>query len=321
MNFRHLRAFVAIADAGGFARASARLNLSQPAASRQILALEADLGVRLFDRTGQRIQLTSEGEDILRRSRRLLADAESLRERARAFRGGQAGILRIGATPQAIETVLANFFTLYRHQHPEVEVHLVEGGGAVLLSSLERGEIHVAITTVADERFHGRPLYPVYLLAVMSEGHQLSRRAVLEIAHLADEPMLLLRREFRSRTWFDAHCDASHIQPQLFLESGAPQTLIALAAAGCGIAVVPSSVQIPREGLRAVPLVQRGKPLGRWSIMAWDSQRPLLPYAHAFAAELANHVRHTYPGRDLTQRAPPLPTPRMPPKGPSRIAS
>ena len=319
MKFRHLRAFVAIADAGGFARASARLNLSQPAASRQILALEADLGVRLFDRAGQRIQLTSEGEDLLRRSRRLLEDAELLRERARAFSGGRAGILRIGATPQAIETVLANFFALYRHRHPEVEVHLVEGGGTLLLSSLDRGEVHAAITTVADDRFHGRPLYPVYLLAVMSQAHQLSRRAALEIAHLASEPLLLLRREFRSRAWFDAHCDAAHIQPQVFLESGAPQTLIALAAAGCGIAVVPSSVQILRDGLCAVPLVQRGKPLGRWSIMAWNPQRPLSPYAEAFANELADHIRLSYPGRDLTRRAPRLPRPRMPPRGPSRV--
>jgi DNA-binding transcriptional LysR family regulator len=70
MNLRHLRTFVIVADAGGFGRAIARLNLSQSAASRQIIALEAELGIPLFDRIGRRLRLNSEGEDLLWRSRR-----------------------------------------------------------------------------------------------------------------------------------------------------------------------------------------------------------------------------------------------------------
>ena len=69
MNLRYLHTFVSIAEAGGIARAGARLDVSQPAASRQILALETGLGVRLFDRIGRRLRLTSEGEDLLRQSR------------------------------------------------------------------------------------------------------------------------------------------------------------------------------------------------------------------------------------------------------------
>jgi len=71
MKLNQLRTFVAVADSGGVARAAARLNLTQSAASRQISALEIELGVPLFDRVGRRVQLTSEGEDLLRRSRRL----------------------------------------------------------------------------------------------------------------------------------------------------------------------------------------------------------------------------------------------------------
>ena len=98
MNLRHLRAFATIVYVGGFARAAPRLHLSQPALSRQIHALEADLGVPLFDRIGRRVQLTSQGEDLLRRSRRLLAEAESLGERARELKSGETGILRVAAT-------------------------------------------------------------------------------------------------------------------------------------------------------------------------------------------------------------------------------
>src|SRR5918996_4933792 len=114
MNLRQLQAFVSIADAGGIARAGTRLNVSQPAASRQILALEAELGVRLFDRIGRRLRLTSEGEDLLRQSRRLLLEADLLNERARALKGGETGILRVGATPMVIETTLSAFLAQHR---------------------------------------------------------------------------------------------------------------------------------------------------------------------------------------------------------------
>ena len=120
MNLRHLRAFATIVDVGGVARAALRLHLSQPALSRQIHALEADLGVPLFDRVGRRVQLTSQGEDLLRRSRRLLAEADSLGERARALKSGETGILRVAATPQVIENLLAPFLIHYRRRHPGV---------------------------------------------------------------------------------------------------------------------------------------------------------------------------------------------------------
>jgi DNA-binding transcriptional LysR family regulator len=109
MNLRYLHTFVSIAEAGGIARAGARLDVSQPAASRQILALETELGVRLFDRIGRRLRLTSEGEDLLRQSRRLVMEADSLNARARALKGGQTGILRVGARPMAIENTLSRF--------------------------------------------------------------------------------------------------------------------------------------------------------------------------------------------------------------------
>src|SRR5262245_12416962 len=100
MNLRHMRTFVLIADAGGIAHASNRLHLSVPAASRQLLALEGELNVKLFDRIGRRLRLTPQGKDLLDRSRQLLADADSLVERARVLKAGHTGLLRIGAPPQ-----------------------------------------------------------------------------------------------------------------------------------------------------------------------------------------------------------------------------
>src|SRR5262245_14244763 len=139
MKLAPLRTFIAIADSKSFTRAATQLGMTQSAASRQIDALESDLGVSLFDRVGRRIRLTSEGEDLLARSRRLLADVDALGERARVLKGGQVGILRVSATPQVIEKLLAPFLMGFSRRHPGVKVHFLEGGGAYQQSQLERG--------------------------------------------------------------------------------------------------------------------------------------------------------------------------------------
>src|SRR5215216_5442653 len=202
MNFRHLRTFVAIADCGGFARAAARLNLTQSAASRQILALEAELGVPLFDRIGHRVQLTSEGEDLLQSSRRLLADVNALGERARILKGGYGGVLRVGSTAQFIESALVDFVARHQRRHPGVEVRLVEDAGSRLPERLERGDVHLSIMTGGVNRFHRPLLCPCYVLAVLPKDHRLSRRAVLDVTDLAEEPLLLLNRSFAYSGWF-----------------------------------------------------------------------------------------------------------------------
>jgi LysR family cyn operon transcriptional activator len=308
MNLRQLRTFIAIADAGGLARAEDRLQLSQPAACRQIQALETELGVPLFNRMGRRMQLTSEGEDLLRLSRRLLQDADSIGERARALKGGQTGILRVGATPQTIESTLAVFLTAYRRRHPGVEVHLVEDGTVRLPDRLNHGDVHLAMIAY-DDRFQCRTLYPACAVAVLSKNHPFSRRRTLDVAELADEPLLLLHTNFGSRVWFDAACAVAHIRPRVLLESAAPQTIIALAREGHGVAVIPSTALVPREGVHAAPLVQRGAAIGRWLTTAWDPQRFLAPYAERFIEELVTHTRRHYPGRELIRRAPPPPRP------------
>jgi DNA-binding transcriptional LysR family regulator len=310
MDLRHVRAFVTIVDAGGFGRAVARLNLSQPALSRQVRALETELDVQLFDRIGRRVQLTAEGEDLLRRARGLLADADSLGERAQALKGGRAGVLRVGATPQAMETLLASFLPRYRRGHPGVEVHLVEDGGVRLASRLERGDVHVALTASADARFRWRLLLPLYVLAVLPRSHRLGRGTTLEIRELGDAPLLLPRRDFASREWFEAACQVAHVRPRVLLESGAPSTLVALAQAAYGIAIVPSNVRIPRKGVRTVPLVQGGAPIGRWLCLAWDPRRFHAPYAEQFVDELVAYAHGQAAKRGRTWRAPPLPRPR-----------
>jgi len=312
MNLRALRTFVTSVEMGGLGRACARLNLSQPAASRQIQALEAELGLALFERVGRRLQLTSDGEDILRQSRRLLDDATLLLDQAHALKGGQTGTLKIGATPHVIAGVLAPFLPRYERRHRGVEVQLLEGGATQQATRLDRGEIHLAITPAGDARLTGRLLYPVFGLAVLRRGSVKARQQVLDVSALADQPVLLLRREFGSREWFDAACAISHVRPRVRLESAAPQTLIELAAVGYGVAIVPSTVSVANDDVDVLPLVQRNQPLGRWSMLAWHPRRHLPLYAQRFVEELLSHVARQAPGQKHVRRAPPMPRPREP---------
>ncbi len=309
MNLRALKLFVLAAESGGLISASQQAHLSQPAATRQLQALELALGVQLFHRGGRRLQLTAEGADLLRQSQQLLKAADMLVDRARALTGGATGTLRIAATTQVIAGVLAPFLRAHQQRHPGVEIQLVEGGAAQQPDRLESGEVHLAIMPSGDERFKGRLLYPVYGLAAMALTHRLSKRKVVDITDLADEPLLVLGRQFGSRVWFDRGCEIARIRPRVRLESAAPQTLVALAAANYGIAVIPSTVAARPDDVRFAPLVLNGQPLGRWSMVAWDRERLLPEYAKAFVDELVLHSKEVDPGKEFARRVPVLPLP------------
>ena len=311
MNLRNLRTFVLIAEAGGITHASDRLHLSVPAASRQILALEQELRVKLFDRIGRRLQLTSDGADLLSRSRRLLDDANALSERARALKAGQTGLLRIGAPPQVIEVLFAPFVPRYRRRHPGVEIHLIEDGTGNLPVRLEHGDVHLIEVPAVERRFLMRLLFPVHAIAVLPIAHRLAGQTTLELSELADEPLVLQRREFQMRRWIDAAFDVAHIRPDMLFESASPHTLVAVASAGFGIAIVPSNVRIPPKNVHTVPLVMRGIPIGGWSALAWHPQRYLPPYAERFVEEFVAHAQRVNPGRSVVRRAPPIAPPKF----------
>lgn len=311
INLRALRTFVMTAEMGGLGRACARLNLSQPAASRQIQALEGELGVPLFEHVGRGLRVTSHGEDLLQRSRQLLIHSDLLTEHARALRGGQTGTLKVGATPQVIANLIAPFLPDHRRDHPGVDVQLIEGGDSQQRTRLERGEVHLTIMPVTGAGFSYRLLAPVHALAVMLKTHPLARRKVIEVEELTKQPLLLLQRGYGSRAWFDAECESGQVKPLVLMESTNAHTLTELAAVGHGIAVVPSTSVI-RDLLRAVPIVHNGTSVGRWVGVCWNPRRALPAYAGLFVDELLVHAKRTFPGIATIKRAPALPKPSEP---------
>ena len=306
MELRHLRYFVSVAEAASVSKAALRVHICQPALSRQIRDLETELGVRLFDRVGRRIQLTADGQDLLRQSRDVLAHAESLVERARSLVSGATGVLRVGATPQTMQSVIAGFLPKFQRSRPGVEVRLTEEGGVRLYELVERGELHLALSGIlTGGPLETRPLFPIRVLAVKARGPK--RRTTIEVKELANEPLLLLSKEYGTRQLFDAACRIAHLRPRVVLESREPHSLIALAEAGQGIAVVPSTVRFVSRRIQIVPLIQDGKSLGVWGGLAWDPRRSLPIYAAGFVDDLTAYASRSVPGKRFDKNAPPLP--------------
>ena len=157
----------------------------------------------LFDRVGRRLRLTSEGEDLLRQSRRLLMEADLLSARARALKGGQTGILRVGATPMVIENTLSGFLSHYQLRHPGVEVHFVEDGGLRLPSRLEQGEVHLALVVPYDRFRKQNSSFQssIWQCCQASTGSPADARSMWRRSLRSH--FLLLHRSFGSREWFE----------------------------------------------------------------------------------------------------------------------
>ena len=161
-----------------------------------------------------------------------------------------------------------------------------------------------------NERYPAQPLYPGHMLVVMRRQHRLARNTTVEVKELVDEPLLLLRPTATARAWVDAAFNVANVDQRIRLESTVPHTLIALAITAYGVAIVPSNVIIPREHLRAIPLVLHGKPIGRWAVISWHPDRFLPHYARKFVEDLVPYALRRHPGRDLIRRAPPLARPK-----------
>lgn len=300
MDLRGLRYFVSVADDLSFSRAADRLQVSQSALSRRIGALEGELRVHLFDRVGRSIALTGAGEELLARSRALLHDAESLRTRAEDLSTGSTGMLRVGATPQTLESLVSQLLSRYRRICPRVEVQLIEDGAGRLLDHIERGNVHVAFGALPNgTALQGRTLFPLAVLAAVPADHRFAFRKTIDVRELAHERLLLLRRTFMTRQLFDGACQVAQITPRVMLESGSPQCLLALVERGHGVAIIPSTLRLRRPRQKILRLQYGGRQLGLSISVIWDPRRYMTQAAKIFIEEAYRFTRRRYPGKAL----------------------
>lgn len=308
MDLRHARTFVTVAELGTVSKAALRLRIAQPALSRQIGELEQELRLKLFDRVGRRLVLTSDGEQLLADCRGLLVYANAIGEHAQELRRGDAGLLKVAASPQHIESVLSQFLHHYAKRYPNVQVQIIEAPGVEILAMLERGEVHLAqnllhVVSSDERRFASQPLEFVDMLAACQPSVRLGKAGKIEMEQLASFPLLVMDTQFAIRRSFDAACRLAGFKPTIMMESRTPHTLLAMAEAGHGVAIIPSQLQTHRYALRIVAVTYQGKPLREPMLILWDKRRPQPRYATAFCKMLAEHVRQTFPISRPSKRA------------------
>jgi DNA-binding transcriptional LysR family regulator len=294
MELRHLRYFVAVAEELHFHRAADRLHISQPPLSQQIRALEAELGVALFERNRRRVELTPAGQSFLTDARGILEATERAADRARRVAGGELGELSIGFVGSAtFSPVLPAILRDFRARFPDVGLSLRELQTAEQLAALVAGRIDVGVIRGpldAAELDPGLELVVIQreqLVVALPEAHPLAEQPRLHAADLRGETFVILRRHespglFASLT---AVMGAAGGVPEDVLEVAEMQTVIALVASGVGISLVPAAVgESERAGVAFRPLADPS-PTTELAL-AWRTSRSS-PVRDAFLAVAA----------------------------------
>ena len=256
MELRHLRYFLAVAQEGNVTRAAEKLGIGQPPLSQQILALERELGVPLFRRTGHGVTLTEAGAALLADTRRLLDDAQHAVQNAQRAGRGETGHLSLGFTASsAFNPAVPALIRAFRNAYPGVGLTLIEGNTTQLLVHLEEGRLDLAFLRPGLHSFTGISLYQIVnepMKVVLPAKHPLARHRKLALSQLAEESFVLMPREASPTLHSEilSACHEAGFEPRLGQPAPQLSSVVSLVSAEFGISIVPASVsQIRAEGV------------------------------------------------------------------------
>ncbi|MFD9462471.1 LysR substrate-binding domain-containing protein [Streptomyces sp. NPDC060027] len=249
LDLRQLRYFVAVAEAEHVGRAAERLHISQSPLSRQIAQLEKNLGLTLFERSQQRIRLTSDGRVFLTEARALLRHADRLENLGRRLGRGEEGGLCIGYVADAMHTgVLPSALRTLRDQRPGIHVALYDQESSEQFEGLRQRSLDIALVRTpppeGDPDLNAAPLLRDPLLLALPEKHALAQCREVTPDDLDGQPWIAVA-DARDPAWRDtfvASCVASGFTPDIRLDAADPLTALGLVASGLGLALIQRSM-------------------------------------------------------------------------------
>ncbi len=257
MELRQLSHFVAVAEEGSFTKAARRLNYVQSALSVSVQALERELGVRLFDRTTHRVNLTGPGEALLPAARRTLTAADETRDLAAAVKGVLRGRLRVGIMQSLAFADVPGVLGQFHRQHPDVEIQVrpAAGGSASLVEELRHGGLDIAFIALEDRAggVDAIPLGTENLVLVSGADRAPAGRRPVSLDTLVDATFVDFPTGWGVRTVVDRAFAAAGLHRRVTIEIADVATCLQLIRAGLGVAIVPPSLVPPGDPV----LVQR----------------------------------------------------------------
>ena len=268
MELRHLRYFIAVAEAENVTRAAGRLHVSQPALSRQIRDLEGEIGFLLLQRSAKSVRLTPAGRVFLTEARAVIERVTAAVAAARVAADGQSGEIQVGYAPSLTVQVLPQALRSFQNEFPGVRVALHDLSTGEMLAQLRAGKLDVALLVQPPEKslrgLHWDELARYPLCAAVSPQHPFAGRKVVALAAAAGEPLIAYNR----RDYPEYHAQTVVLfagigaKPHIAEEHEGVTGLIAAVEAGRGIALVPGSLACmvgPR--LKIIPLDPAPPPL------------------------------------------------------------
>ncbi|TDV55952.1 LysR family transcriptional regulator [Actinophytocola oryzae] len=314
MELRHLRAFRAVARTLSFTRAATELHYAQSSVTEQIQALETELGSRLFDRRGRKLELTPAGARLIEYADRVLLLVEEARSAVVDDPDEPSGELTIGALETLCAHRLPSVLARYRAACPRVKVIVREGNRGELYGAVRRGELDAGLTfgsPPADEALAGRTLAHDRLMVVAPTTHRLSSLDEVRMLDLHREPFLATEPGCGFREMYDrAVGGLGPDGPVVIAEVTSFAALCSCVAAGMGCALLPEiavSGPVARGEVAAIPLA--GAESRTTVTMTWLRRRERKSALAAFL-ETAGEV---FTGLGVAGSSVPVP-PKIPPR-------
>jgi len=312
MNLRQLQYFVAVVDAGGFRQAAARLNVAQPALSRQVQALESELGLVLLDRSSRRILLTPAGDAYLRGVRAVFLQLADSVRRARLASVGRVGRCVVAAPQSAIALGhLSRAAERIAAHHPEIELSIVEADAPDHWEMLRRGDVDLAVGVRPPDQVTGVEVEPLWRetvrCALLPAAHALSQRESLRLGDLRDESYLTIEPALIPALWPPieralARLGIAGSSVHMARSMSGVRTLV---AAGHGwTAVSEAYLHQPPTGTAVVKLDDFATEIERCAQWRSDDQRSVI----AVVLDVLRQVCAGVPDADIDSAAAPIPS-------------
>lgn len=239
MELRQLQYFQEICRTGSFTKAAANLYVAQPVITNAILKLEADLNVRLLNRTNKSVTLTEEGKVFLERVKVLLTFASDIYQEMRDFDALSSGVLNLGIPPQIGSFLCPYVFTDFSALYPSLNLTVTEESSSIIISMVEKGELEVGIVVLPEKNPAGvqsRVLFRQPIILCVGKKHPLSGRTEVDLSELSSEKFIMRKPGSLQRDIMIQQCQKHGFSPNVFFSTSQVQTIRTLVANNIGIA-------------------------------------------------------------------------------------